>query len=230
MKGNAREGIALFKLEKDNMTTTLKHTVHCKEMNNVFISLLLVFLCLTVSSCGEKKEAKPHEELWRECPACEGQGKSYSICPECGAKGRIKKQVTVITEGDKCRWCNGTGREKCNTCSGQGYIAVATQQEEKAYEGDECGRCFGSGGENGKKCPSCNGSGMIKVTPARRQCTTCNGRGYTQCSMCWGKGGDETYTYVEDYFEDCTGCDGNGKIAKACNRCDGRGFEPVTNY
>lgn len=198
-------------------------------MKKIFIFLCLVILCLPLFFCTTKKgDDGDNEKLWRECQACNGAGNMFTVCPDCNGEGRIGKHMTVTTDGDICRWCKGTGWEKCTTCSGQGSITRTTHTE-TAYEGDECGRCFGSGREGAGRCPKCNGSGMVGSVSVRSKCVTCNGKGKTQCSMCWGKGRDETYTYDDDYYEICDRCSGEGQTDQECSECKGRGFVPAEN-
>lgn len=52
------------------------------------------------------------DEVWVECPRCEGQGSR--VCFMCEGTGRTKYTRAVCSE------CNGSGKLKCESCKGVG--------------------------------------------------------------------------------------------------------------
>ena len=92
---------------------------------------------------------------------------------EEGAKhGDIKltcdnQSATIFAsqKGSICPTCQGTGKVKCKSCGGKGYVTHAYSED---WEDDYgCGDCGGSGKDDGSlklgsgrvKCPTCGGSG-----------------------------------------------------------------------
>lgn len=53
-----------------------------------------------------------------------------------------------------CDYCNGSGREMCNECEGQGYI-THTDPDTGSHDDTECDDCSGNGDYD---CNECNGS------------------------------------------------------------------------
>lgn len=54
---------------------------------------------------------------WGECPEC--FGKKYVPCIHCEGTGR---EHPSNPGSKKCSECNGTGRQRCQTCFGMGEI------------------------------------------------------------------------------------------------------------
>ncbi len=62
------------------------------------------------------------------CNACDGTGdedKNPTTCPECGGKGQQYYRQGFMTFAQECDRCHGEGKivkNRCKSCSGEGYI------------------------------------------------------------------------------------------------------------
>ena len=73
------------------------------------------------------------------------------------------EHTSVQKQWVNCKYCHGTGLEKCRTCKGRGQISVGN------------GSAFGnSPGFHMENCYTCGGRGLYD------NCSTCDGRGQVQ--------------------------------------------------
>ena len=80
----------------------------------------------------------------------------------------IKKEVEIPIE-DSCQFCKGTGakngtsKEKCKTCNGEGVITKTVRTPFGSMMNQSvCTDCNGTGERIIEKCDHCNGTGRIK--------------------------------------------------------------------
>ena len=130
----------------------------------------------------------------KACPTCNGRG--MILCKKCGAQGYIR-----------CQYCNGRGSFQCTVCHGYGIIVI---DPTRPHLSPKCNNCKGTGYED---CLTCNGYGRIK----------CCDDGLTHCPTCWGSGQYGQENYSESYKEECSSCNGSGRLNYECNECDGTG-------
>ena len=108
------------------------------------IAKLLIFVTNSLMAFAARFPGSPVldeirlENLVRECPRCDGKGKTLTqACPHCNGSrrctvcgGRGFSRITK-TDREKCGSCSGTGR--CRWCDARGRV-----------EGD-CEECHGKG-------------------------------------------------------------------------------------
>lgn len=159
----------------------------------------------------------------KACPICYGKTYSAQIpalsagtyssfvsadeaiynCPICDSVGTVQGSESGYIE---CTICDGTGREKCSACSGEGYI----EGYEHPLAHSACPTCKDflmkcpvcSGNEKATDCPRCGGD--------RQVCDECSGFGIEKCNLCSG-------TTVQD----CPEC--NNQEIVTCDLCEGEG-------
>jgi molecular chaperone DnaJ len=88
-----------------------------------------VTLKFNEAAFGCKKEIKFSYK--KPCSTCEGTGsadKKTHVCSDCNGKGQVYYRQGFMTYSQTCPTCNGSGqsvKNKCSTCSGQGYDTVS---------------------------------------------------------------------------------------------------------
>ncbi len=75
--------------------------------------------------CGGKKRVKYDDLKYmvytsRNCPRCEGKGRTHPSCRNCRGTGFVGKKLNVYP----CQVCSGTGNAfvPCRTCGGRRWI------------------------------------------------------------------------------------------------------------
>ena len=122
------------------------------------------------------------------CSTC--RGAVTLSCTDCGGKGKLSEKTCTVCNGSKsvstpCNNCNGSGSitqtNYCSACGARGCEACG-------YVGNfgsstyPCSTCFQTGNVP-SACTACNVTG--KITLAEEEtCTTCEGKGSTECSAC----------------------------------------------
>lgn len=107
-----------------------------------------------------------------------------------------------------CGECQLTGRQKCATCKGTGWVKCAYSGcvnglfEEKRSSSSRVSKRLNE--EQTKKCPKCGGLAEVP-------CVNCKGIGNVACSKCDGSG----------LAARCSRCTGTGLMT--CLKCKGRG-------
>ncbi len=137
--------------------------------------------------------------------------KSGDVEYQSGDTYAPNKSVTLYAQWDLlCEECDGNGNayQNCKTCGGDGEVAVGSKII--------CSTC------NNKKfyCQRCGswGDGNILSTEP----CWCGSTKWYWCDECEGSGG----WY---HYDDCSACDGNGKVSNTCTKCDGTGEYIRTN-
>lgn len=129
-----------------------------------------------------------------ECAACDGSGRTPSICPSCNATG-------YMSPGRPCRTCSA-----CAICGGDGLIMIPVAGG-GGGGGAACVACAGTGkvscvpclGTGKVTCGTCGGTGMKNKV---QLCGTCGGAKVVNCGVCGGSGGTA-----------CAVCGGSGAAA-----------------
>ena len=107
-----------------------------------------------------------------------------------------------------CASCQLTGRQKCTTCKGSGWVKCDYQGcehgEVKETTKSDVHQSKRMNDDEKKKCPRCEGLGEIP-------CETCKGNGSVACKLCEGSG----------LAPRCSRCTGTGLMA--CSKCKGTG-------
>lgn len=113
---------------------------------------LALFLVLALSGCVTTSERAamtwyPEAEVVchdRGCPYC--GGRSTVGCAPCHASGKVR-----------CTACRD-GKEKCDTCKGDGHKGGKKCRDCKGDGIRNCSRC---GGDQKMACPPCEGKGRL---------------------------------------------------------------------
>lgn len=139
---------------------------------------------------------------------------SYPTCTTCNGLGTIS---------GTCPDCNGTGKETCVFCDGDGYTDDGYVECNYCYGGCKMMVCHSCGNYfTPNTCPttcSCGETRFVEV-----DCPICDGKGETYvpghgCSVCNGTG-----------KMTCTTCDGEGSGKWDCSVCKGNGYTKKVDY
>ena len=107
-----------------------------------------------------------------------------------------------------CSLCQLTGRQKCTTCKGTGWVKCdypgCVNGEVKEARKSDTRQAKRMNDEGNKKCPRCEGLG-------EKPCETCKGSGSVACKLCEGSG----------LAPRCSRCTGTGLAT--CSKCKGTG-------
>ena len=145
---------------------------------------------------------------------------------QAGDSLQTDKSITLYAQWNKhCDSCAGTGKTKCNSCSGVGTKEVAVKCNECNGGKISCGGCqrwlycdldelnfeTDANGNFGYRCPYCRNFGLMGMTgplgQAFYECSTCyaTGRIFVDepCGNCAGSG-----------IRDCTTCNGIGEVIR----------------
>lgn len=144
------------------------------------------------------------------------------LCTAISFAGCTKTCEVCDGEGIvQCTVCNN-GVVQCDNCSGEGTVTCDNCKEGKSV----CEDCNGTGKTS---CEACHQKGVVTVEEKCPQCADSKKPGYEAKAskmlqdMWEGKLYD---TDDEKYWEECTNCEGSGRVTveKPCTDCDGSGF------
>jgi DnaJ-class molecular chaperone len=122
----------------------------------------------------------------------------------------VSRQRALVMTGmpAPCAECQLTGRQKCVTCKGTGWVKCRYQGcvngEIKVTHKSTSRRSTRVDAPTVSKCPECDGTGEVP-------CETCKGSSSVACKVCDGSG----------LASRCKLCTGTGLIT--CSKCKGSG-------
>ena len=185
----------------------------------------------------EKEEEAVPKTIDVDCPVCRGSKVMDKMgCTTCKGTGYL--------DVNQCSKCSGSRRVDypCPYCRGEGRFVAGGKER-------ECPKCKGEGH---LPCPACKGAGTIKrANPEAARyptadCPYCKATGFlpeAKCTFCGGDGemwigrsdagsnqGGGVFGGTRGGFSNrqkvpCPYCNGEGKGAPLCRRCQGRAFQ-----
>lgn len=183
------------------------------KISNKLLSILLTLLIIVSSFPISSIYAATKET--EQCVNCSGIG--TVACTDC--VGGYKSTVCTICSGtglfeeNPCEACDGTGKEKCETCIATGFVvcSICNGTGEIEVEYEICPVCNGD-----KKCTTCAGEGAVKIPCSNSVCN--NGKIDVDCPDC-----EDGKIEVS-----CSNCSGTGNVSKIvstpCATCGGTGL------
>ena len=171
-----------------------------------------------VEGNADNESEKIPEEIWIDCPECEGghiecpfchgdweHGEYVDVdvdCDNCEGGKIITTETVSVYNGTPCKICGDVGtvddgmhggkRAECGECRGYGARhAVGDLEDAGGYNGVYSGYAFDEvERETEEDCPQCGGEGVFHEQ-TQEACTNCS-YGKAVCPICDGKGGWRT--------------------------------------